>query len=149
MFFSVNTNSVKTIDVEHEIDHTDHPLTTGGEETRSDNSAVDEMTVTTNPPLPVWSRRLRELRALKGWSQQELGEQAGGIATATISTIERGGHSGTETLERLARALAVSISLLFTEDGEGVLTPTQASALISRITQCVGEVVEEFRTKRP
>lgn len=54
-------------------------------------------------------KRLRQLRLGVGLTQPELGERAG-MAAAEISKIENGRRTPTlETLERLTRALGVSV----------------------------------------
>lgn len=108
----------------------------------------------TDVVLPIWSRRIKELRVAKGWNQQELadrstdGKVGEGLALGTISAIERGGHTGTETLEKIANALTVPLGLLFLEDGEGHLTPAQSAELVSRLTRCAAEALEEFQKAR-
>ena len=62
--------------------------------------------------------RLKELRRLRAYSQQDLAEAAG-IGRNTISRIERGetGAHG-RTLRRLAKALRVDVAeLVKTEEG--------------------------------
>ena len=63
-------------------------------------------------------KKLKDLRALRALSQQELSEAAG-IGRTTLSRIERGetGAHG-RTLRRLAGALGVGVEeLVKTEDG--------------------------------
>ena len=60
-----------------------------------------------------FGERIRELRALKGLTQEELAE-AVGVSTDFISLIERGQRAPSfENLERLAEALGVKVAGLF------------------------------------
>lgn len=60
-----------------------------------------------------FGKRMRQLRALKGLTQEELAE-AVGVSTDFISLIERGQRAPSfENLERLAEALAVKVADLF------------------------------------
>lgn len=52
-------------------------------------------------------RRIRELRQKKGWSQEELAEEAG-LHRTYIGQVERGEKSiGVENLFKIAKALGV------------------------------------------
>lgn len=56
----------------------------------------------------IIGNRVRELRVEKGWTQEELGRRAGGIAQTTIGNIERGSHeTGVTRLSAIADALGV------------------------------------------
>lgn len=58
------------------------------------------------------ARRLRVLRAARGWSQEVLAELAG-LHRTYISGIERGGYSvSIDTLEKIAQAFGMSIEQL-------------------------------------
>ena len=46
-------------------------------------------------------------------TQQELARRAG-ISRSTVLHIVKGGHCGTDTLERIAKALEVDVAELFT-----------------------------------
>jgi putative transcriptional regulator len=62
--------------------------------------------------------RIKELRQAKGWSQRELGRQAG-VRHATIQRIESEQTTGIDfdTLERLARALECDPGYLIVKRG--------------------------------
>ena len=61
----------------------------------------------------ILARRLRELRAKKGWSQDELAAAAG-LHRAWIGAIERAERNmGIDNLEKLAGTFGVSIADLF------------------------------------
>jgi transcriptional regulator with XRE-family HTH domain len=62
--------------------------------------------------------KLQRLRLAKGWTEQALGEKAGGLSRQQISNLERplaenslGPHA--KTLSALAEALGVKIDRLF------------------------------------
>lgn len=63
--------------------------------------------------IRILSRRVRELRLKKRWTQEKLAEKAF-VATAYLSGVERGVRNPTtKVLARLAAALKVSIGKLF------------------------------------
>ena len=54
--------------------------------------------------------KVRDLRKERGWSQQELADQAG-ISMQTVSNLETGRHvPGIATLSKIAGALGVPLS---------------------------------------
>lgn len=54
---------------------------------------------------------LRKLREDKGWTQEQLGVRAGGLHKTAIVRLEKGGtRSEQGTVERVARALVVTVS---------------------------------------
>lgn len=61
--------------------------------------------------------RVAELRALKGWTQQQLADAAG-LTRVTVVRIESGSNERIElaTLEALANALDVDASLLIVHE---------------------------------
>ena len=68
----------------------------------------------------VFSRRLREMRALAGLSQEKLGIEAGldsSVASARVNRYERGRHQPPEEMmARLAHVLKISTAYFFAED---------------------------------
>jgi transcriptional regulator with XRE-family HTH domain len=69
-------------------------------------------------PSP-WGEKIRKLRLEKGWNQAELAARAGRLNTVTISQIERGANTTTDTLQRIAEALGVSLVDLFVDTAMG------------------------------
>ena len=67
--------------------------------------------------VPLQIRLMREER---GWSQTELGEQAGGIKQGPISNLESPSSANVtlKTLQRLARAFDVALVVRFVSFGE-------------------------------
>lgn len=63
--------------------------------------------------LRLFGARVRELRAVKGWSQEELAERCG-LHRTYVGGIERGERNlSLENIDRVARALGVSIEEFF------------------------------------
>jgi transcriptional regulator with XRE-family HTH domain len=62
--------------------------------------------------VKIWALRIREMRRWKKLTQEQLAEKAD-LSVVTLSTIERGGNTTTDTLERIAKALDVEFSMLF------------------------------------
>lgn len=61
----------------------------------------------------LFARRVRALRAERGWSQDELAAQSG-LHRSYVGTIERCEKSATlDTVERIAKAFGVEVSELF------------------------------------
>lgn len=70
----------------------------------------------------VFSRRLRQARLSRGFSQKSLGIEIGldpGVASTRLNRYEQAVHlPDFQTLERLATALSVPLAYLFAEDDE-------------------------------
>jgi len=63
----------------------------------------------------LFAKRVRELRAERGWSQDDLADAAG-LHRTYIGTIERAEQSiGLDNVEKIAKAFKVSIYELFRE----------------------------------
>ncbi len=61
------------------------------------------------------ARRIRELRAEKGWSQEDLAE-ACGLHRTYVGDVERGERNvSVDNIEKIAKALGVSVGSLFEE----------------------------------
>jgi len=61
----------------------------------------------------LFARRVKELRAERGWSQDELAANSG-LHRAYIGIIERSEKGATlDTVEKIAEALGVHVSELF------------------------------------
>mgnify|MGYP003471838059 FL=1 len=61
----------------------------------------------------LFARRVKELRAKRGWSQDELAAQSG-LHRSYVGIIERCEKSATlDTVERIAKALGVDVGELF------------------------------------
>jgi DNA-binding XRE family transcriptional regulator len=91
----------------------------GGEREAGDgDGVVGRAGVVSESALPVrarvrLARRLRLLRAERGWSQEALADAAG-LHRTYVSSIERGERNvGIDNVERLAGAFGVEIGELF------------------------------------
>ncbi len=63
----------------------------------------------------LFAKRVRELRTERGWSQDDLADAAG-LHRTYIGTIERAEQSiGLDNIEKIGKALRVSIAELFRE----------------------------------
>ncbi len=74
------------------------------------------------PSLPVFSRRLKQARQLRGLSQKSLGIAAGFdefVASPRVNQYERGVHMPDyETAQRLSAVLLVTTAFLYADDEE-------------------------------
>jgi transcriptional regulator with XRE-family HTH domain len=72
--------------------------------------------------LPVFSRRLKQVRLLRGLSQKSLGIAAGFdefVASPRVNQYERGVHMPDyETAQRLSAVLSVTTAFLYADDDE-------------------------------
>ncbi|WP_326599864.1 helix-turn-helix domain-containing protein [Streptomyces sp. NBC_01803] len=68
------------------------------------------------PDSTVPGDRLREMRLIRGLTQEQLAERAG-LSLPTVKKLERGGSARIETYHALARALRVTTSTLFETGG--------------------------------
>src|SRR5882672_9908193 len=67
---------------------------------------------TTNPYLTALGKRVRQFRANKGWSQEQLEEKAG-VERVYLSRIERGQQNPSIlTVRALAKAFDISVQKL-------------------------------------
>jgi transcriptional regulator with XRE-family HTH domain len=65
--------------------------------------------------LRDFGRRTRQLRKLRGWSQEELADECG-LHRTYIGGVERGERNvSLVNIERIARALRVGIPSMFTD----------------------------------
>ena len=87
-----------------------------------------------NETLPIFARRVTQVREQRGWSQQELAERAE-TSYQTIWRIERGIHKepGIYLAARIARALHTSLDFLCGVYDDSEMEPA-ASALVDADT---------------
>ncbi len=62
------------------------------------------------------SKRIRVLRAVKGWTGAELGVAAGGVNAAMISRVESGESVTVTNLEKIAKGLNMTLSEITAEE---------------------------------
>jgi|TARA_A100001518_G_C1158714_1_gene14397 transcriptional regulator with XRE-family HTH domain len=71
----------------------------------------------------ILARNLRILRRTKGWSQEELADRAQ-IDRTYVSALERCVYAASvDVLDRLAKALSVSVAALFDTDTADSVEP--------------------------
>src|SRR5262249_10819539 len=100
-------------------------------------------------------RMVRELRRLRGWSQEELAERANS-STKHVGSVERGQVDvGLDALANLARALSVNISDLFagpagrqTGRSSFHLISSDDVAQLEKVASMVSRITAS-RTRRP
>lgn len=73
----------------------------------------------------IWGQRVRSLRAIKGWSRQDLADTAGSMSMDVVNRIERGDvqKPRDDKQTRLAQALGVSVGYLLTGKPHDVNDP--------------------------
>ena len=71
-----------------------------------------------NDPVQIVAIQIRDLRAKKNWSQEELAEKSG-LHRTYIGSVERGERNITlRTLKRIADALECEMTALFSAPAE-------------------------------
>lgn len=71
-----------------------------------------------NDPVQIVATRIRDLRTLKNWSQEELAEKCD-LHRTYIGSVERGERNITlRTLKRFADALGCEMTALLKNSGE-------------------------------
>jgi transcriptional regulator with XRE-family HTH domain len=91
--------------------------------------------------MAVWRDSIRALLAERGMTRQELARRAG-IARSTVLHVLKGGHCSTETLERIARALGVDITELFTPPLDlGLRRDRMIAAVLRELSDSVSAAV--------
>ncbi len=78
-----------------------------------DDTDVSDCNVSMGRARKVLARRLRVLRSMRGWTQEDLAD-ASGLHRTYVSLIERGEcNVGIDNIERLAETFGVSLAELF------------------------------------
>jgi transcriptional regulator with XRE-family HTH domain len=78
-------------------------------------------------------KNVRSLRRARGWSQEELGEQAE-LSYKFIGEIERGAvNPSLDSLEKIASALTIEVFELFLHQGLMILTPGEVAKVETSI----------------
>lgn len=86
----------------------------------------------------VFSQRLKEAREQRGFTQFDLGKEAG-LPSTTISHFESGSRKPSfDNLKRLTKVLAVSTDYLM-----GIVDTPDATAAASRIARHLGNATED------
>jgi len=99
--------------------------------------------------MGVWGEAIRAVLAERGLTQAELARLAG-VNRSTVLHVLRGGHCGTDTLEKVAKALEIDISELFTTPLDiGVRRDRMIAAALRELSDTVSTaVVHELEHRR-
>lgn len=99
--------------------------------------------------MSVWGDSLRALLRERGLTQQELAQRAG-INRSTVRHVLAGGHCSTETLQRIAAALDVDVSELFTPPLDiGLRRDRMTAAVLRELSDAVSAaVVADLQQRR-
>ena len=99
----------------------------------------------------VWGEAIRALLQERGLTQMELSRLAG-LNRGTVQHAIRGGHCGTDTLEKIARALEVDVAELFTSPLDlGLRRDRMIASVLRELSESVSTAVVqdlEHRRKR-
>ena len=101
------------------------------------------------PAMGVWGEAIRALLHERGMTQAELARLAG-ISRSTVLHAIRGSHCGTDTLEKIARALEVDVAELFTMPLDpGLRRDRMIAAVLRELSESVSAaVVQDLEHKR-
>jgi len=99
--------------------------------------------------MGVWGDAIRAVLGERGMTQAELARLAG-INRSTVLHVLRGGHCGTDTLDKIAKALEIDISELFTTPLDiGVRRDRMIAAALRELSEAVSSaVVHELEQRR-
>lgn len=96
------------------------------------------------PEPSIFGKRLRELRKVREWTQEDL-ENRSGVSAQMISHFETGTRqsASADNLVSLARALGCSVDYLLGQTNEPELTDPRARAVFRRLSQASGKTMEQ------
>ena len=99
--------------------------------------------------MSVWGEAIRALLHERGMTQLELARLAG-ISRTTVLHAVRGGHCGTDTLVKMARALDIDVAELFTIPLDpGLRRDRMIAAVLRELSESVSAaVLQELEHKR-
>jgi transcriptional regulator with XRE-family HTH domain len=99
--------------------------------------------------MGVWGESIRVLLHERGMTQVELARLAG-ISRSTVLHAIRGNHCGTDTLEKIARALEVDVAELFTMPLDpGLRRDRMVAAVLRELSESVSTaVLQDLDQKR-
>lgn len=99
--------------------------------------------------MGVWGDSIRAVLAERGMTQVELARLAG-INRSTVLHVLRGGHCSTDTLDKIAAALEIDISELFTTPLDiGIRRDRLVAAALRELSEAVSNaVVHELEQRR-
>jgi transcriptional regulator with XRE-family HTH domain len=99
--------------------------------------------------MSVWGEAIRAQLHERGITQLELAQLAG-ISRTTVLHAIRGGHCGTDTLEKIARALQIDVAELFTMPLDpGLRKDRMIAAVLRELSESVSAaVLQDLEQKR-
>jgi transcriptional regulator with XRE-family HTH domain len=99
--------------------------------------------------MSVWGEAIRAQLHERGMTQVELARLAG-ISRTTVLHAVRGGHCGTDTLAKIAEALAIDVTELFTVPLDpGLRRDRMVAAVLRELSESVSAaVLEELEQRR-
>jgi len=99
--------------------------------------------------MGVWGESIRVLLHERGMTQVELARLPG-ISRSTVLHAIRGSHCGTDTLEKIARALEVDVAELFTMPLDpGLRRDRMVAAVLRELSESVSTaVLQDLDQKR-
>lgn len=96
----------------------------------------------------VWSQAIRRQLREHGLTQAELARRAG-VSRSTLVHVLRGGHCTTETIERLAAALGLTVVDFLEEPIDlGLRRDKMVAAVLRELSDTVSEAVQEHLARR-
>ena len=99
--------------------------------------------------MSVWGEAIRAQLHERSMTQLELARLAG-ISRTTFLHAVRGGHCGTDTLQKIARALTIDVAELFTLPLDpGLRRDRMVAAVLRELSESVSSaVLQELEQKR-
>lgn len=99
--------------------------------------------------MGVWGEAIKAVLAERGLTQVELARLAG-INRSTVLHVLRGGHCGTDTLEKIAKALDIDVAELFSTPLDiGIRRDRMIAAALRELSESVSTaVVHELEQRR-
>lgn len=92
----------------------------------------------------VFGERLRELRRLRGWTQEELGDRSG-VSAQMISHFETGTRqkASADNLVNLAEAFGCTVDYLLGRTDEPELTDPRVRTALRQLSKASGEMIDQ------
>ena len=99
--------------------------------------------------MSIWGEAIRAQLHERSMTQLELARLAG-ISRTTVLHAVRGGHCGTDTLQKIARALSIDVAELFTMPLDpGLRRDRMIAAVLRELSDSVSTaVLQELEQKR-
>lgn len=97
------------------------------------------------PEPTIFGQRLREIRELRAWTQEELAEKAG-LAASVVSHYETGVRRkpSADNLVKLAKALGVTVDYLLGRTEMPEVSDERVAALLRSLSRAPSDRYESF-----